>query len=74
MCNCNVMLVVGSVDAYRTQRQCKLPSIQSVTPGVQRRAPEKSQPQQSVNMKEKIAVRPFFLLLLENDTFSQGVS
>ncbi|KAG7231044.1 hypothetical protein INR49_025074 [Caranx melampygus] len=44
-----------SVDAYRTQRQNKLPTIQSVTPGVQRRAPEKSQPQQSVNMKEKIA-------------------
>ncbi|XP_022624254.1 anillin-like isoform X1 [Seriola dumerili] len=43
-----------SVDAYRTQRQSKLPAIQSVTPGVQRRAPEKLQPQHSVNNKEKI--------------------
>ncbi|XP_023253248.1 anillin-like isoform X4 [Seriola lalandi dorsalis] len=43
-----------SVDAYRTQRQSKLPAIQSVTPRVQRRAPEKSQPQHSVNNKEKI--------------------
>ncbi|XP_050929587.1 LOW QUALITY PROTEIN: anillin [Lates calcarifer] len=43
-----------SIDAYRTQRQSKLPTIQSVTPGVQRRAPEKSQPQHSVNTKEKI--------------------
>ncbi|XP_070686837.1 anillin, actin binding protein 2 isoform X2 [Pempheris klunzingeri] len=43
-----------SIDAYRTQRQSKLPTIQSVTPGVQRRAAEKSQPQPSVNAKEKI--------------------
>ncbi|XP_041795186.1 anillin isoform X2 [Chelmon rostratus] len=43
-----------SIDAYRTQRQSKQPTIQSVTPGVQRRAPEKSQPQPSVNTKEKI--------------------
>ncbi|XP_019934905.1 anillin, actin binding protein 2 isoform X13 [Paralichthys olivaceus] len=43
-----------SIDAYRTQRQNKLPPIQSVTPGVQRRAPEKSQPQHSVNTKERI--------------------
>ncbi|XP_035859222.1 anillin isoform X9 [Sander lucioperca] len=42
-----------SIDAYRTQRQKKLPIIQSVTP--QRRAPEKSQPQPLVNTKEKIA-------------------
>ncbi|XP_068459078.1 anillin, actin binding protein 2 [Clinocottus analis] len=41
-----------SIDAYRTQRQSNLPTIQSVTPGVQRRAPEKLQP--SVNIKEKI--------------------
>ncbi|XP_059191824.1 LOW QUALITY PROTEIN: anillin, actin binding protein 2 [Centropristis striata] len=43
-----------SIDAYRTQRQSKQPTIQSVTPGVQRKAPEKSQPQPSVNTKEKI--------------------
>ncbi|XP_044049718.1 anillin isoform X12 [Siniperca chuatsi] len=43
-----------SIDAYRTQRQSKLPTVQSVTPGVQRRAPEKSQPQPSVNTKERI--------------------
>ncbi|XP_053283377.1 anillin isoform X7 [Pleuronectes platessa] len=43
-----------SIDAYRTQRQNKLPPIQSVTPGVQRRAPEKSQLQHSVNTKERI--------------------
>ncbi|XP_051239137.1 anillin isoform X1 [Dicentrarchus labrax] len=43
-----------SIDAYRTQRQSKLPTIQSVTPGVQRRAQEKSKPQPSVNTKEKI--------------------
>ncbi|TKS73083.1 Anillin [Collichthys lucidus] len=44
-----------SIDAYRTQRQSKQPAIQSVTPGVQRRAPEKSkQTQPSVNTKEKI--------------------
>uniref|UniRef100_A0A3Q3W9S9 PH domain-containing protein n=1 Tax=Mola mola TaxID=94237 RepID=A0A3Q3W9S9_MOLML len=46
--------VTDSVDAYRTQRQSKNPTIQSVTPGVQRRAPQKSQPQPSVNTKEKI--------------------
>ncbi|KAM9854734.1 anillin, actin binding protein 2 [Aulostomus maculatus] len=44
-----------SIDAYRTQRQNKLPTIQSVTPGLQRRAPEKSRPQPSINTKEKIA-------------------
>uniref|UniRef100_A0A0F8AWZ0 Actin-binding protein anillin n=1 Tax=Larimichthys crocea TaxID=215358 RepID=A0A0F8AWZ0_LARCR len=44
-----------SIDAYRTQRQSKQPAIQSVTPGVQRRAPEKSKlTQPSVNTKEKI--------------------
>ncbi|XP_033978090.1 anillin isoform X7 [Trematomus bernacchii] len=43
-----------SIDAYRTQRQNKAPSIQSVTPGVQRRAPEKARPQPSVNTREKI--------------------
>lgn len=43
-----------SVDAYRTQRQSKLPAIQSVTPAVQRRAPEKSLPPPSVNTKERI--------------------
>ncbi|XP_034734446.1 anillin isoform X2 [Etheostoma cragini] len=43
-----------SIDAYRTQRQKKLPTIQSVTPGVQRQAPEKSQPQPFVNTKKKI--------------------
>ncbi|XP_053175935.1 anillin [Scomber japonicus] len=44
-----------SIDAYRTQRQSKPPTIQSVTPGVQRRALEKTHPQPSVNTKEKIA-------------------
>ncbi|KAM4572183.1 anillin, actin binding protein 2 isoform 2-T2 [Odontesthes bonariensis] len=44
-----------SIDAYRTQRQNKLPTIQSVTPAVQRRAPETPKPQPSVNTKEKIA-------------------
>ncbi|XP_008296203.1 anillin, actin binding protein 2 isoform X2 [Stegastes partitus] len=44
-----------SIDAYRTQRRSKLPTIQSVTPGVQRRAPEASSSQPSVNTKEKIA-------------------
>ncbi|XP_039665920.1 anillin isoform X8 [Perca fluviatilis] len=44
-----------SIDAYRTQRQKKLPTIQNVTPRVQRQAPEKSQPQPFVNTKEKIA-------------------
>ncbi|KAK2841703.1 hypothetical protein Q5P01_011903 [Channa striata] len=44
-----------SIDAYRKQRQNKLPTIQSVTPRVQRRAPEKSQTQRTVNTKEKIA-------------------
>ncbi|KAM6946375.1 anillin, actin binding protein 2 [Aplochiton taeniatus] len=43
-----------SIDAYRTQRQKKLPAIQSVTPGVQRRAQEKSRPQRSVNTKDRI--------------------
>ncbi|KAM8750894.1 anillin, actin binding protein 2 isoform 1-T1 [Acanthopagrus schlegelii] len=43
-----------SIDAYRTQRQVKPSTIQSVTPGVQRRAAVKSQPQPSVNTKEKI--------------------
>lgn len=43
-----------SIDAYRTQRQCKPITIQSVTPEIQSRASEKSQPQPSVNTKEKI--------------------
>ena len=47
---------IDSIDAYRTQRQSKQPVVQSVTPAVQRRAPEKSQPQSSVNTKEKIMV------------------
>ncbi|XP_063336548.1 anillin, actin binding protein 2 [Pelmatolapia mariae] len=44
-----------SIDAYRTQRQSKLPIVQSVTPGVQRRAEEAPKPQPPVNIKEKIA-------------------
>ncbi|XP_054632141.1 anillin isoform X5 [Dunckerocampus dactyliophorus] len=45
-----------SVDAYRTQRQSKVPTmIQSVTPSMQRRAPEKPQPRSSNNTREKIA-------------------
>ena len=48
--------LIDSIDAYRTQRQSKLPAIQSVTPAVQRRAPEKSRPPTSINTKEKIAV------------------
>uniref|UniRef100_A0A3Q3LJS5 Anillin, actin binding protein 2 n=1 Tax=Labrus bergylta TaxID=56723 RepID=A0A3Q3LJS5_9LABR len=43
-----------SIDAYRTQRQSKPSTIQSVTPGVQGPAPEKSRPQPSVSNKEKI--------------------
>ncbi|XP_029378850.1 anillin, actin binding protein 2 isoform X2 [Echeneis naucrates] len=43
-----------SIDAYRMQRQSKLPTIQSVTPGVQRKAPKKSVSQHSANTKEKI--------------------
>ncbi|XP_062419137.1 anillin, actin binding protein 2 isoform X2 [Pungitius pungitius] len=43
-----------SIEAYRTQRQNKLPTAQSVASGVQRQAPEKSQPQTSANTKEKI--------------------
>ncbi|XP_061775910.1 anillin-like isoform X3 [Nerophis ophidion] len=45
-----------SIDAYRTQRQSEMPSIQSVTPGLQRKLPEKPQPQSSTNTKEKIAM------------------
>lgn len=45
-----------SIDAYRTQRQSKLPIVQSVTPGVQRPAQETPKPQPPVNIKEKIAV------------------
>uniref|UniRef100_A0A3B3DT44 Anillin, actin binding protein 2 n=1 Tax=Oryzias melastigma TaxID=30732 RepID=A0A3B3DT44_ORYME len=44
-----------SVDAYRTQRQSKLPAIQSVTPALQRRAAETSKPQPAANTKEEIA-------------------
>ncbi|XP_041652551.1 anillin isoform X5 [Cheilinus undulatus] len=43
-----------SIDAYRTQRQCKPITIQSITPEIQSRASEKSQPQPSVDTKEKI--------------------
>ncbi|XP_021174680.2 uncharacterized protein si:dkey-30c15.10 isoform X1 [Fundulus heteroclitus] len=43
-----------SIDAYRTQRQRKLPAIQSVTPAVQRRTPETAKPKESVNTKERI--------------------
>ncbi|KAM8893177.1 LOW QUALITY PROTEIN: anillin, actin binding protein 2 [Spinachia spinachia] len=43
-----------SIEAYRTQRQTKLPTVQSVASGVQRRALEKSRPQTSTNAKEKI--------------------
>ncbi|XP_061784046.1 anillin, actin binding protein 2 isoform X2 [Nerophis lumbriciformis] len=45
-----------SIDAYRTQRQSEMPTIQSVTPGLQRKLPEKPQPQSSTNTKEKIAM------------------
>ncbi|XP_021449829.2 anillin isoform X3 [Oncorhynchus mykiss] len=45
-----------SIDAYRTQRQSTKPAIQSVTPGLQRRAAEKSHPQQTVNTKDRIMV------------------
>ncbi|CAN9499497.1 unnamed protein product [Ophioblennius macclurei] len=41
-----------SVDAYRTQRQKKPVSVQSVTPGAQRAA---SRPQTNFNSKERIA-------------------
>ncbi|XP_041693192.1 uncharacterized protein LOC121531797 isoform X2 [Coregonus clupeaformis] len=43
-----------SIDAYRTQRQSTKPAIQSVTPGVSRRAAVKSQP--CVNTKERIMI------------------
>ncbi|KAK5617879.1 hypothetical protein CRENBAI_025328 [Crenichthys baileyi] len=43
-----------SIDAYRTQRQSKLPTIQSVTPVVQRRAPETPKPKAPVNTKKRI--------------------
>ncbi|KAM4553169.1 anillin, actin binding protein 2 [Fundulus diaphanus] len=43
-----------SIDAYRTQRQRKLPAIQSVTPAVQRRTAETAKPKVSVNTKERI--------------------
>ncbi|XP_061878391.1 anillin, actin binding protein 2 isoform X9 [Entelurus aequoreus] len=45
-----------SIDAYRTQRQSEMPTIQSVTPGLQRKLPEKPQLQSSTNTKEKIAM------------------
>ncbi|KAK6320322.1 hypothetical protein J4Q44_G00094290 [Coregonus suidteri] len=45
-----------SIDAYRTQRRSTKPAIQSVTPGVQRRAAEKSRPQHAVNTKDRIMV------------------
>ncbi|XP_029951584.1 anillin-like [Salarias fasciatus] len=41
-----------SVDAYRTQRQKKPPSVQSVTPGAQRPA---NKPRTNFNSKERIA-------------------
>uniref|UniRef100_A0A3Q3AYE7 Anillin, actin binding protein 2 n=1 Tax=Kryptolebias marmoratus TaxID=37003 RepID=A0A3Q3AYE7_KRYMA len=44
-----------SIDAYRTQRQSKLPTVQSVTPAVQRQTPGQTKPQPSVNTKERIA-------------------
>ncbi|XP_056137710.1 anillin, actin binding protein 2 [Lampris incognitus] len=44
-----------SIDAYRTQRRIKLPTIQTVTPVIQRQAPEKSKPQPSINTKDRIA-------------------
>uniref|UniRef100_A0A3Q3IM81 PH domain-containing protein n=1 Tax=Monopterus albus TaxID=43700 RepID=A0A3Q3IM81_MONAL len=47
-------LPLYSIDAYRTQRQSKLPAIQSVTPAAQMRAPEKSQVQHSVATEDKI--------------------
>ncbi|XP_038142869.1 anillin isoform X3 [Cyprinodon tularosa] len=43
-----------SIDAYRTQRQNKLPTIQSVTPAVQRRTPETPNPEAPVVTKERI--------------------
>ncbi|XP_029489935.1 anillin-like isoform X5 [Oncorhynchus nerka] len=45
-----------SIDAYRTQRQSTKPAIQSVTPGLQRRAAEKFHPQKTVNTKDRIMV------------------
>ncbi|XP_029552039.1 anillin-like isoform X2 [Salmo trutta] len=51
-----VSVPLYSIDAYRTQRQSTKPAIQSVTPGLQRRAAEKSRPQQTVNTKDRIMV------------------
>ncbi|XP_035654657.1 anillin-like isoform X5 [Oncorhynchus keta] len=45
-----------SIDAYGTQRQSTKSAIQSVTPGLQRRAAEKSHPQKTVNTKDRIMV------------------
>ncbi|XP_037538591.1 anillin [Nematolebias whitei] len=44
-----------SIDAYRTQRQSKLPTVKSITPAVQRQTSELTKPQPSVNTKERIA-------------------
>ncbi|XP_068170239.1 anillin, actin binding protein 2 isoform X2 [Antennarius striatus] len=43
-----------SVDSYRTQRLSKQTLVQNVTPAVQRGAPQKIQPQSSINIKERI--------------------
>uniref|UniRef100_A0A3Q2D869 Anillin, actin binding protein 2 n=1 Tax=Cyprinodon variegatus TaxID=28743 RepID=A0A3Q2D869_CYPVA len=48
------LLCFDSIDAYRTQRQNKLPTIQSVTPAVQRRTPETPNPEAPVVTKERI--------------------
>lgn len=58
---CVIFLICGfpawlhSVDAYRTQRQVKKPTAQTVTP-VQKQVPLQPQPQPSVNAKAKITV------------------
>ncbi|PWA24857.1 hypothetical protein CCH79_00010165, partial [Gambusia affinis] len=49
-----ILSPLSNIDAYRTQRQRKMPAIQSVTPVVQRRTPETPKPKESANTKEKI--------------------
>lgn len=51
-----VFFFISSVDAYRTQRQTKTAPLQCVTPDVQRKVWQRSQPQASVSSKERIAV------------------
>ncbi|XP_051580632.1 anillin-like [Myxocyprinus asiaticus] len=54
MCTADNVPPLYSIDSYRSQRKIHPPSTQSMTPGVQKQANEKTCPTQPINTKERI--------------------